>query len=83
MLHQSVCNIEKSYLNFHLIFVEHPFTSFNFCLFTWVAYLVTFRIEMTWTIVSWLFALCLHYLVYMHCLICHVSLVIAVPGKPF
>ena len=56
--------------------------SFNFCLFTWATYLVTFRIEMTWTIVSCcLFCACI---IWFTCyLISHVPLVVAVPVSNF
>ena len=51
--------------------------SFNFCLFTWAAYLVTFWMEMTWTRVS----CCLHCASiswFTHCLIFNVFLMVAV-----
>ena len=56
--------------------------SFNFYLFTWAAYLVTFRIEMTWIRVSCcLVCACISW--FTCCLISHISLVVAVPVKPF
>ena len=56
--------------------------SFNFCLFTWAAYPVTFKIEMTWTRVSCclLFACVNWFTCYF---ISHVSLVVAVSDSHF
>ena len=59
-----------------------PIISFNFCLSTWAAYPVMFRIEMTWTRVSCcLLCACIGRLT--HCLLSHVCLVIAVPVSHF
>ena len=57
-------------------------TSFNFCLLTWATYLVTFRIQMTWTRSSCcLLCACIGW--FTCCLISHVSLVVAVPVSHF
>ena len=56
--------------------------SFNFCLFTWATYLVTFRIEIIWTRDSCcLFCVCISW--FTCCLIFYVSLVVAVPASYF
>ena len=56
--------------------------SLNFCLFTWVAYLVMFRIEMTWTRVSChLVCTCINW--FTCYLISHVSLMVALPVSQF
>ena len=53
-------------------------TSFNVCLFTWVAYLVIFRIKMTWTR-DFYCLFCVGIIWFTHCLISNVSLVVALP----
>ena len=55
--------------------------SFSYCLFTWMAYLVTFWIDMTWTRVTCCFCSCISW--FIHCLISHVSFVVAVPVNHF
>ena len=53
-------------------------TSFSFCLFTWVAYCVTFRREMTCTTVPCCFV-CSCISCFICCLISHESFIVAVP----
>ena len=56
--------------------------SFNFCLFTWAAYLLMCRTDMTWTRVSCCFV-CSCISCFMHCLISCVSFVVAVHVSHF